>query len=347
MLPRTGGGLSRRKGDKGSSHGGGGSVLARRCLTCFILVTVVILMSWTLYGMSSFHAAMQQQQPQPIIVGQPQPNNLRAQSQSQPPHVPDKNTGNEGQVQPPLDSPEEIRKAQAADMDTNEPIPLLDEEQLNAMENKQQQQQQGNEQGENENEEEEEGLEFEKAVADERQKKKEQQVLVLSFSSQHLPPHSALRITLRPDLSPDSVEYIHEILKQGCERCKFYRAEKPGILQGIMANEHVAVAKERGPCPAGLESIENECPAWDPNCGCHGPLMERGMVGWAAGETGPDFFINDYRKRADFWGTQHTVFGRIVDDASFTLLDTIFDMPVHKAGLTMLDEELKFTMHIE
>lgn len=45
--------------------------------------------------------------------------------------------------------------------------------------------------------------------------------------------------------------------------------------------------------------------------------------------------------------TQHTVFGQIADDASFTLLDTIFTMPTHKAGLTMLDEELKFTMHIE
>lgn len=275
MLSRSGTvRLSRRKGDKGSN---GSNAMSRRCLMCFILLTVLIIMSWTLYGMSSVLM------PRPKISGQPQPKNLRPP----PPHVPDKN---EGQVQQhPLDNPEEIRKAQAAEMDTNEPIPLLDDEQLTAMKNKQQ------------GKEEEEGLEFEKAVADQRLKK--EQVLVLSFTSEKLPPASVLRITLRPDLSQGSVNYIHEILKEGCERCKFYRAEKPGILQGIMANTaHVSVAKERGPCPAGMESIVNECPAWDPNCGCHGPLMERGMVGWAAGETGPDFFINDYRKRADFWG---------------------------------------------
>jgi hypothetical protein len=344
MLPR-GGGLSRRKGDKGS-HGEG--AMARRFLMCFILFTVLIVISWTLYGMSSSLLRHADVVPQPKIAGQAQPKNLRLPVLPQSHvHVPDKIVEGGGQAvqQPhvPLDSPEEIRKAQAADMDTNEPIPLLDEEQLDAMKKNKPLL------GKDEDIEAEEGLEFEKSVADQRIKEKEQQVLVLSFSSKNLPQGAALRITLRPDLSQGSVDYIHEILKNGCERCKFYRAEKPGILQGIIANQHVAVATERGPCPMGLEGIVNECPAWDAQCGCHGPLMERGMVGWAAGATGPDFFINDYRKRADFWGTQHTVFGRIVvdDHASFALLDTIFEMPVHTAGLTLLDEELKFTMHIE
>ena len=38
--------------------------------------------------------------------------------------------------------------------------------------------------------------------------------------------------------------------------------------------------------PAG-----RKCPSHDPNCGCHGPIMSKGMVGWAGGSAGPDLFI--------------------------------------------------------
>jgi hypothetical protein len=34
--------------------------------------------------------------------------------------------------------------------------------------------------------------------------------------------------------------------------------------------------------------------------------MTKGMVAWAAGESGPDFFMNNYKAKADWWGTQHT-----------------------------------------
>jgi cyclophilin family peptidyl-prolyl cis-trans isomerase len=74
--------------------------------------------------------------------------------------------------------------------------------------------------------------------------------------------------------------------------------------------------------------------------------MERGMVGWAAGGTGPDFFVDAYRRKAEWWGTQHTVFGKIEDDESFRVIDTIWTLPTRKEGLTYLLEDLHFTLEI-
>lgn len=119
-----------------------------------------------------------------------------------------------------------------------------------------------------------------------------------------------IRIVLRPDLSKESIDYIHAILQQGCRRCNLYRAEKPGILQGMITNKEVPLPTVRGSCPPGSENVRNECPEWDKQCACHGPVMAKGMVAWAAGETGPDFFIDAYKAPANWWGTQHT--GRVL-----------------------------------
>jgi cyclophilin family peptidyl-prolyl cis-trans isomerase len=157
-------------------------------------------------------------------------------------------------------------------------------------------------------------------------------------------------IVLRPDLSPETVDYVRKLATVGaCERCMFYRAEKPGILQGVMAHSKVPVSSTKGTCPAGVESVHNECPPWDTSCGCHGPVMTRGMVGWAAGKTGPDFFINMYAKPAVWWGTQHTVFGEIQDEASFKLFDdVIWNLPIHAVGgLHHLDEPVSFEMQLQ
>ena len=162
-----------------------------------------------------------------------------------------------------------------------------------------------------------------------------------------------IRIVLQQELSLPSVEYIHNVVNSGgssskCNRCLFYRAEQKGILQGMIKSDTVPIVTERGACPPGFETIENKCPEHDTKCGCHGPLMERGMVGWAAGKTGPDFFIDDYRKPARHWGTQHTVWGRITDQESFAVLDRIWALPTaKKGGLTYLNDPIKFTMRIE
>lgn len=160
-----------------------------------------------------------------------------------------------------------------------------------------------------------------------------------------------IRIGLRPDLSQGSVDYIHKLVESGvCRRCIFYRAEKPGILQGVMANKDIPTNEVLGPCPSdSAQKVENDCPEWDPDCGCHGPVMTRGGVAWAGGDPGgPDFFIDAYKNPAKWWGTQHTNFGFIEDPASMAIVDQILNLPVKKSGgMSYLNDHIPFSMTIE
>lgn len=163
-------------------------------------------------------------------------------------------------------------------------------------------------------------------------------------------PLGPIRVRLRPELSPGSVEYIQQLVNSHvCHDCKFYRAEKPGILQGIMANPEIPINSERGTCPIDVGGIENQCPSWDPQCGCHGPIMTRGSVAWAGGQAGgPDFFINAYQQPAEWWGTQHTNFGLIEDAASMAVVDQIFDLPVTEhGGMHLLQDKIHFALSLE
>lgn len=142
-------------------------------------------------------------------------------------------------------------------------------------------------------------------------------------------------IQLRPDLSLESVEYIQRLLNDPnpCETCRFYRAQDRGILQGIMRKPGVAVNTKLGTCPTNVNAFNKKC---------HGPVMTRGMVGWAGGEAGPDFFIDNYKRDADWWGYQHTVFG-VVDASSLDLVESFFDLPRHSdGGMMFLDEAIPF-----
>jgi len=89
-----------------------------------------------------------------------------------------------------------------------------------------------------------------------------------------------------------------------------------------------------GSCPEGVDTEEL----------CHGPIMHRGLVGWAAGEGGPDFFIDNYKRVADWWGHEHTVWGEITDESSLNTVNGIFDLPKHKQGLTYLDTPIHIDM---
>lgn len=113
-------------------------------------------------------------------------------------------------------------------------------------------------------------------------------------------------IALQPELSPESVAYIHDVVQNGCDRCTFYRVEKPGIFQGMIKSKSIEPTNVKGKCPPEDRSKIQECPEHDKNCACHGPLMTKGMVGWAGGGTGPDFFIDTYHNPATHWGNQHT-----------------------------------------
>jgi cyclophilin family peptidyl-prolyl cis-trans isomerase len=171
------------------------------------------------------------------------------------------------------------------------------------------------------------------------------ETLILSTS------RGKIRIVLRPDLSPGSVDYIHRLVESNkCHRCNFYRAEKPGILQGVMDNKQIEYNKEFGVCPPGSESVQNKCPEWDTRCGCHGPVMTRGAAAWAAGQAGgPDFFIDNYKNPTDkFWGTQHTNFGFIEDEESFAVIDQVWDLPMDKnGGMHVLKNHIPFKMELE
>eukprot|EP00592_Proboscia_alata_P019368 CAMPEP_0194406214 /NCGR_PEP_ID=MMETSP0176-20130528/4485_1 /TAXON_ID=216777 /ORGANISM="Proboscia alata, Strain PI-D3" /LENGTH=149 /DNA_ID=CAMNT_0039205349 /DNA_START=79 /DNA_END=525 /DNA_ORIENTATION=- len=85
-----------------------------------------------------------------------------------------------------------------------------------------------------------------------------------------------IRIKLRPDLSRESVTYIQDLVSspERCSTCNFYRADKPGILQGIMAKSSIQSNSVKGSCPLSIVKVPNT------KSKCHGPIMTRGMVGW-------------------------------------------------------------------
>jgi len=166
--------------------------------------------------------------------------------------------------------------------------------------------------------------------------------------------YGRIQIRMRPDLSKESVEYVEKIVQRGeCSRCQFYRAEHPYLLQGIVKHKAIPVNTVGGPCPMDKNGQTlfpvpdpKDCPEWDPNCGCHGPIMDKGSVGWAGGAFGgPDFFINTHPGPATWWGTQHTNFGSIEDETSFNVLKTILKLPVkQESGMSMLIQSVPFQL---
>ena len=185
-----------------------------------------------------------------------------------------------------------------------------------------------------------------------------------------------IRIWFRPDLSgSESIKYIADVVAKAssssrqksdmgsmeaesinernleddatvCERCKFYRAEPQLLLQGVIAQSSIPSNKILGPCPDPNYKPKLECPAHDPNCGCHGPIMTKGMVGWAGGGGGPDFFINTSEKPVDWWERQHTVWGEIRDEESLRVVESVYVLPAHMVGMRMLNEEIQFSVKL-
>lgn len=171
---------------------------------------------------------------------------------------------------------------------------------------------------------------------------KQEETLVLSTI------HGNIRMVMRPHISAESVEYIRELVQRGtCDACKFYRTEKDFLLQGVMKNEKAQIKVTKGLCPPGYEAKTDDCPPDQFACGCHGPTMERGLVGFAAGDTGPDFFITTCKGPVTDWGQTHTVFGEVKDEASFAVIDKIYALPSTRKGLTILDEKIDFTPSLE
>lgn len=82
--------------------------------------------------------------------------------------------------------------------------------------------------------------------------------------------------------------------------------------------------------------------------------LAQGMVGWAGGSAGPDFFIYTAHmdlKRcpvggcpATHWSHDHTVFAEVADDESWTALGALYELPVKRGGMTFFDPKLPITI---
>ena len=121
---------------------------------------------------------------------------------------------------------------------------------------------------------------------------------------------TALSVRLLPSLSGrSSSDFLMGAADAGCGG-SVYRAEN-FLIQGRIDCAPALAARfpvEKGPCPADAKPDEGrKCPAHDPSCGCHGPLMTRGMVGWAGGGAGPDWFVYTGEAPAIQWANDHTV----------------------------------------
>ena len=157
-----------------------------------------------------------------------------------------------------------------------------------------------------------------------------------------------IAIKLRPEFSPEGAEYIRKICLDAGKGA-FYRAEVGFLLQGELRGATTDVIDKKGPCPKGVDpdiyrNSGRECFSHDPNCGCHGPMMTKGMVGWAGGAGGgPHFFIYMGSNPARDWLHDHTVWGELADEASKDAVERILELPSAAGeGMTMLRTRVPF-----
>lgn len=166
--------------------------------------------------------------------------------------------------------------------------------------------------------------------------------------------HGVIKIKLRPDLSPESVQHIEEFVSSSetnnCEKCQFYRRED-FLLQGVMKSRAMLERPSRGACPPEFVDAKQHCPVNDKKCACHGPTMHLGAVGWAGGGVGPDFFITTFDNTDGWWEQTHTVWGMVEESESlYVLLKQIMALPTRQPGgkgMTLLQEPIGFQMSIE
>lgn len=153
-----------------------------------------------------------------------------------------------------------------------------------------------------------------------------------------------LRLKLLPEFSQSSVAFLKEAAAASCPG-ELYRSEHSFLIQGRIscATHHTKVVK--GDCPPGASKDPNrQCPSHDPNCGCHGPIMKRGMVGWAGGSAGPDFFVYIGEHPATHWSHDHTVFAEIADENSWHAIEELGKLPTHNQGMTYFNDKIKLTV---
>jgi hypothetical protein len=165
--------------------------------------------------------------------------------------------------------------------------------------------------------------------------------LALTFNGQAL----KLRLALLPEHSDSSVAFMKEAAVAGCDG-ELYRSEHNFLIQGRISCGSKAKTKVvKGACPPGTAvDKQRACPSHDPQCGCHGPIMTRGMVGWAGGSAGPDFFVYTARGAATHWAHDHTVFAQVADDESWTTIEELGKLPVRHDGMTFFKDKIRLAV---
>ena len=172
------------------------------------------------------------------------------------------------------------------------------------------------------------------------------QVVKILFEASAWPAKKAVTLRLLPEFSAESVAFLHEAARSSCPG-QLYRVEKSFLIQGRISCARGATQTKvvKAGCPSGVAvDTKRICPSHDPQCGCHGPIMARGMVGWAGGSAGPDWFIYSGGAPATHWSHDHTVFAVVEDDESWATISEIGKLPVKNAGMTMLVTPLQMSI---
>ncbi|KAL3941107.1 MAG: hypothetical protein SGBAC_004489 [Bacillariaceae sp.] len=191
-----------------------------------------------------------------------------------------------------------------------------------------------------------------------------------------------IRIQLRPEWSPGSLDYFLRLVEHKCSSCSLYRLARQhgdgsgeGVVLGVMQNsKSVPLNTQRGICPEGyhrhyhepnedngdedeseVKADENGKKYDDDNprencedCECQGPILQRGMVAWVGGTPGgPEFFINLYEDAVKYEGSRHAVFGEIVDYETFDLLGEIMEEDTSLGDSRVLRDELNFYIDLQ
>jgi cyclophilin family peptidyl-prolyl cis-trans isomerase len=139
-------------------------------------------------------------------------------------------------------------------------------------------------------------------------------------------------IKLLPELAPASVKELQRcvgiMLDQGhCMGCRIYRSEVNFLIQGVIMSPGCYVATPRHPNPPQKK------------------IMERGLVCWAGGAGGPDWFVNLIDQPR--FGDDHLCWGKI-SSTDMALLDSITKRPLKPKAkpdeMTFLAEEIRFNL---
>ena len=165
-----------------------------------------------------------------------------------------------------------------------------------------------------------------------------------------------LRLKLLPEYSADSVAFVKHAASHNCAG-ELYRSENNFLVQGRIACPGAPDLPrvKKGACPAGVAvEASRKCPSHDPQCGCHGPIMGKGMVGWAGGSAGPDLFIYTAHMdesrceiggcEATHWSHDHTVFAEVADQQTWDAIGELFKLPTRQQGMTFFANKIPLTV---